>query len=82
MRVQAPAFFGVTDIGWGSGTGHNIGKLGNAFLTELNKSAPDGICATPLAAPPRSPFKRQPLPTLLPFHPTVSRFLILLKSAT
>ena len=45
--------FGVTDIGWGgSGTGHNIGKLGNAFLTELNKSAPDGICATPLAAPP------------------------------
>ncbi|MFD1712227.1 IPTL-CTERM sorting domain-containing protein [Ottowia flava] len=46
--------FGVSDIGWGKeGSGHNIGKLGVAFLDAFNKSAADGgVCAAALAAPP------------------------------
>lgn len=43
--------FGIPDIGWGRhGTGHNIGKLGAAFLAVFNDA--NGPCAQPLASPP------------------------------
>ncbi|WP_211343401.1 IPTL-CTERM sorting domain-containing protein [Lampropedia puyangensis] len=43
--------FGIPDIGWGaSPTGHNTGKLGEAFFSVFNDAT--GPCAAALASPP------------------------------